>query len=138
MIIPTSFEYAYWAVALIVSLFLGFGCFSVHGANKEGSDWVWRAGQVWLNFVGAFVGWIALWFLARQWWGVWQVPSDPAKSVQLTLSDIGLALTAFIGITGYLPMTMNPNDQVLPRAPLQTRESDSGLAEDTKLSSEQI
>ena len=32
--------------------------------------------------------------------------TSPAVSVQTTISDFGLALTAFVGISGYLPFTV--------------------------------
>src|SRR5258706_864919 len=106
MTIPVWFEVAFWAVAVIVSAFLGWFCFEIHTLNRSSYKWPASVQQVWLNFVGAFVGWIALWFLVRQWWGVWRLPSAPAISVQMTISDFGLALTAFVGISGYLPFTV--------------------------------
>jgi hypothetical protein len=50
---------------------------------------------------------MALWFLARQWWGVWSLPSlSPDVPVHWTWADFGLALVAFVGISGYLPFTV--------------------------------
>jgi hypothetical protein len=106
MTIPAWFEVAFWSIAVIVSGFLGWFCFEIHGLNRSSYNRPASVQQVWLNFVGAFVGWIALWFLVRQWWGVWRLPSAPAVSVQMTVSDFALALTAFVGISGYLPFTV--------------------------------
>jgi hypothetical protein len=107
MTIPCWFEVAFWSLAVIVSGFLGLFCFEIHKVKPSDDDkWSAKFQQVWLNFVGAFVGWIALWFLVHQWWGVWTLPSAPGVSVQMTLSELGLALTAFIGISGYLPFTV--------------------------------
>jgi len=106
MTIPSWFEVAFWSVAFIVSGFLGGFCFEIHSLNRSSYKWPASAQQVWLNFVGAFVGWIALWFLVRQWWGVWRLPSTPVAPLQMTASDFGLALTAFVGISGYLPFTV--------------------------------
>ena len=109
MTIPVWFEVAFWSVAAIVSGFLGLYCFEIHALNRSSFRWPALVQQVWLNSIGAFVGWIALWLLVRQWWGVWRLPSAPfapAVSLQMTVSDFGLALTAFIGISGYLPFTV--------------------------------
>jgi hypothetical protein len=106
MTIPLSFEVAFWSVAFIVSGFLGWFCFEIHNLSRTSYKWPAFIQQVWLNFVGAFVGWIAGWLLVRQWWGVRTLPSATPVSAGMTVSDLGLALTAFIGITGYLPFTV--------------------------------
>ena len=106
MTIPVWFEVAFWSLAVIVSGFLGRFCFEIHTLDRSAFKWPAKVQQVWLNSVGAFVGWIALWFLVRQWWGVWRLSFAPAVSVQMTVSDFGLALIAFIGISGYLPFTV--------------------------------
>ena len=103
MTIPVWFEAVFWLVAVIVSGFLGWFCFEIHGLDRSKYNRPALIQQVWLNFVGAFVGWIALWFLVHQWWGVW---CRPSVSVQIAASDFGLSLTAFIGISGYLPFTV--------------------------------
>jgi hypothetical protein len=101
MTIPIWFEVAFWSIAIIVSAFLGLFCFQIHGVRVN--NWAAKAHQVWFNFAGALAGWVALWFLLRQWWGIWDLP---ASTFHVTVSDFGLALTAYIGISGYLPYTV--------------------------------
>ena len=104
MEVPGWFEIAFWSVAVVVSLFLGFFCFAIHGLDRKSYKLPAKIQQVWLNFVGALVGWMALWFLVRQWWGAWSLPSlYPEVPVHWTWADFGLALVAFVGISGYLP-----------------------------------
>src|SRR6516165_1282501 len=104
MEVPRWFEIVFWSLAIVVSLFLGFFCFAIHGLDRGSFKWPARIQQVWLNFLGGLVGWIALWFLVRQWWGAWSLPSlYPDVPVHWTWADLGLALVAFVGVSGYLP-----------------------------------
>jgi hypothetical protein len=100
MTIPVSFEVAFWSVAFIISGFLGWFCFEIHNLSQSSYKWPAFIQQVWLNFIGAIVGWTAVWLLVRQWWTI------PPATARMTVSDLGLALTAFIGVTGYLPFTV--------------------------------
>jgi hypothetical protein len=100
MPLPPCFEVAFWSFAGVVTAFLGWFCFEIHDLNRAEYRGSKLAQQVWLNVVGALAGWVALWFLVLRWWGVRGLS---AASVQLTASDFVLALTAFIGVTGYLP-----------------------------------
>lgn len=106
MTIPVWFEIVFLLVAVIASGFFGFYCFEIHNLGRSTFEWQEKIQQVWFNFIGAFAGWIALWILIRQWWGAWRLPTTPAVPVQMTLSDFGLALIAFVGMSGYLPFTV--------------------------------
>lgn len=106
MTIPAWFEIVFLLVAVIASGFFGFFCFEIHNLDRSAFKWQEKIQQVWFNFVGALIGWIALWILVRQWWGAWRLPTAPGVPVQMTVSDFGLALIAFVGISGYLPFTV--------------------------------
>src|SRR5574341_945803 len=96
----------YWAIALVASLLYGWNAVAIFKAHISGLDqkppaaWWWH--QRWLNFLGAIVGWTALWFLLRKFGGCILSPcgSDP------TAWDVVAAFVSFIGITGYLPATV--------------------------------
>ena len=97
---PVWFEVAFWSAACVVSGFLGWFCFEIHEMDRSCCKGARKVQQIWLNFLGGVVGWAALWLLLHQWWGLRRIP---ASSVQMTASDFGLALVAFVGISGYLP-----------------------------------
>lgn len=96
----------YWVVALTASGLYGWhavAIFKAHIAEREApppSAWWWH--QRWLNFLGAFVGWLALWFLLRKFVGC--LFADCAANVGAW--DVVGALVAFVGVTGYLPGTV--------------------------------
>ncbi len=103
MAIETWMAVVYWLIALLASVL--YGCFAVaifkaHIAEREERPpkaWWWH--QRWLNFLGALVGWLALWFLLRKFLGC--LFGD--CRVDLGAWDVVGALVAFVGITGYLP-----------------------------------
>jgi hypothetical protein len=105
MAIPVWFEIVFWSFALAVSAFLGGLCYEVHRLYRQ-DKWPREIQEMWLNFVGAIAGWIALWLLVRQWWGIWWVASVPPVPIHLSVSDYVLGLVAFVGISGYLPYTV--------------------------------
>ena len=88
-------------MAFVVSALLGLFCFQIHRVDRSDMTSVELAAQVWFNFVGALFGWAALWCLVRRAWAVWYVPASGSEKV--TGWDFGLAVVAFIGISGYLP-----------------------------------
>jgi len=99
--IPHYFIATFWLLAFVVSALLGVFCFQIHRVDRSDMTPVELAAQVWFNFVGALFGWAALWCLVRRAWAVWYVPASGSEKV--TGWDFGLAVVAFIGISGYLP-----------------------------------
>ena len=93
----------YWVVAVTASALYGWNAVTIFKAHIKGTEplpepaWWWH--QRWLNFVGAFVGWISLWLLLRKFgdyiFGSCVAHVDPWDALG--------ALVAFVGITGYLP-----------------------------------
>jgi hypothetical protein len=101
----------FWIVALIASGLYGWNAWIIF-VSPSPPSWVqqqWH--QRWLNFLGALVGWTALWLLLRKF-GTCVV--DPALRkfapcvVGQCINDVGAldvvgALVAFVGVTGHLP-----------------------------------
>ena len=96
----------FWTVALIASVLRGKYATEIffqkndHDNCKKSAPCKWH--QRWLNFVGSFVGWIALWALVQKYYDC----ASQVCSVSPTMWHIFAALVAFVGITGYLPMTI--------------------------------
>lgn len=96
----------YWAIAIVASLLYGWHAVSIFKAHIAGVEsqpptaWWWH--PRWLNFLGALVGWTALWLLLRKFSACifQQCSSDPSAW------DVAGAFVAFIGVTGYLPATV--------------------------------
>jgi hypothetical protein len=113
----------FWSIALVASALYGWKAVEIHSPPKKTpiaktdgsqsttdaevreetdfpSSWWWH--QRWLNFLGALVGWIALWFLARKF--------APCLFAECTVApsawDVAGAFLAFVGITGFLPGTI--------------------------------
>ena len=89
-------------VALAFSLFYGAKACDIFDVQVEGKSLAWKAHQFWLNFLGSLVGWFALWAL---------VPRAAPCLLQschldLTLGDLALFFLAFVGVTGFLPVTI--------------------------------
>lgn len=62
----------------------------------------WRLHQFWLNFLGSVVGWITLWFVMER---VVAALSN-TRSLQFNFPTVLLFLLAFVGIIGFLPVTV--------------------------------
>jgi hypothetical protein len=96
----------YWLVAVIASALYGWNAVAIFLPSPSASEpararaWWWH--QRWLNFLGAFVGWVALWFLLREF-GTCVVAECVAD---IGAWDVVGALVAFVGVTGYLPSTL--------------------------------
>ena len=111
-------------LGLVASLFFGLACMSIHIHSKwhhqHGSTlpirrWLVNEPsgtrytmphliyQVWLNFVGAAVGWIAIIVLYQD------LAAQPTGRMvnALNWSHWGLALVGFVGIVGWLPATLS-------------------------------
>ncbi len=87
-------------VAIVFSVFYGFKAFDIFGVDHTDKPAAWKFHQFWLNFAGSLAGWLMLWVAVRRVCLV--VGSDHA----LKMSDFILFLVAFVGITGFLPLSV--------------------------------
>ncbi len=95
-----SFDNWFWLLAIGFSLFYGFGAFSIFTPEKLRGQIVQKQiHQVWLNFLGSLIGWIFLWFVINQVLESW----PKLQSYKPDLTDLGMMLIAFLGVTGHLP-----------------------------------
>jgi len=94
---PDSLKSAYWMVAVLASLLMGFFAFAIHGDGSWPKLWSQRIQQIWFNFVGSIAGWAALWFILGQ-----TLNGLPEHAPEGS-SFWGLVAVMLVGITGYLP-----------------------------------
>lgn len=97
----------YWPVALAASCFYGWKAVELFTQvpsqeQKPPPAWWWH--QRWLNFAGAFVGWIALWVVGRKL--LPYLLEEGKGESNFTAWDVLIGFIAFVGITGYLPFTV--------------------------------
>ena len=91
------------SIAVLFSLFYGLSVHEIFRVTKLGVPISFRFHQFWLNFVGSLFGWGALWFVAKEVMSA--IVSESIAFVSLKFCT--LAFIAFIGITGFLPFTVN-------------------------------
>lgn len=84
----------FWITAVMHSVIYGIKCFSIHFASNPPENKSAKYAEYWFNGLGAFIGWIALYFALHLSW------SDP---MLFGWQHITLAYISFIGITGHLP-----------------------------------
>jgi hypothetical protein len=96
-----SFSVGFACVALAFSLFYGFKASDIFDVDHKGRRWAWKFQQFWLNFVGSAGGWVISWIVLQRLRLVIQSPGQ-----SLNLSDFVLLLIAFIGVTGFLPLSV--------------------------------
>ena len=94
-------HWIYLCLAVIGSMIYGFGAFRIHGDDPKVQGWQ-RLHQYWFNGAGAAVGWLAGWVVLLRWLSC---PGYVCRG-EPTGWTILLAVLAFVGITGYLPMTI--------------------------------
>jgi uncharacterized Tic20 family protein len=105
---PPNFALFLWVLALSVSALYGFKAFELHNMvskkpDKNETEYNYVIGhQIWFNFCGALLGWIATWILLNDAWPCLHV----ACKVDLNWSKGILSAVAFAGVTGYLPNTL--------------------------------
>ncbi len=92
---------AFSLLALAFSLFYGFKAFDIFGVDHANKPRAWKFHQFWLNFVGSVAGWITLWLVIQRVAFVIRLPEHALKA-----SDFLLLLIAFIGVTGFLPLSV--------------------------------
>ena len=87
-------------VAAAFSLFYGFKASQIFGVDHAGKTRSWKFHQFWLNFAGSVTGWLILWVAIRR------VNIVLGSSQAFKMSDFILFLVAFVGITGFLPLSV--------------------------------
>jgi cbb3-type cytochrome oxidase subunit 1 len=70
--------------------------------DYKSKKWPWKFHQFWLNFIGSLTGWISLLVIYPRIFDC--IQNNQVYSIRL--ADILLFFLSFIGITGYLPMTI--------------------------------
>jgi hypothetical protein len=88
-------------VALVFSLFYGWYAFDIFRVDRRSMRIPERVHQFWLNFLGSIAGWLLLWVAVQRLAFVIASPVHPLK-----VSDFILLLVAFIGVTGFLPLSV--------------------------------
>jgi hypothetical protein len=107
-IINPTWRFWYFVVAATWSLIYGFAAFHIHGAPvpkgfKRSFPKGWQLfHQIWLNLLGAAMGWLAGWVVLNRWLAC---PSFMCAD-EPKFATIALALAAFIGMVGLLPMAV--------------------------------
>ena len=109
----------YFVVAFVASAIYGIFAFQIHrapvsrkekaerAAKGEKADYSYiytgwpRAHQHWLNFLGAAMGWLAGWVVLNRWLAcpTFMCADEPR------FATVVLALAAFVGMVGLLPVT---------------------------------
>lgn len=95
--------YLYWIVALWASALYDWYAMEIHTpatATQLPAAKLWH--QRWFNFLGSLVGWCALWLLLKE-----LLPCIIGTcALEPSVLHVVLAFTAFVGVTGHLPMTV--------------------------------
>lgn len=86
-------------VALVFSFFFGLKAREIFSVPKP-KEKSQRFYLFWFNFFGSLVGWLALWVILFK---ILRCVGG-ACQIGVELGDLVLALVAFAGITGHLPM----------------------------------
>ena len=93
---------AYLVSAVIASATYGLGCFKIHGEFKPAAIGWPRKHQYFFNATGAAVGWLAGWVVLVRWLSC----SGFVCQGEPTGWTILLAVLAFVGVTGHLPLVL--------------------------------
>jgi hypothetical protein len=78
-------------LGLVFGLFFGWRAVSIFVRPSQQWKWDWWTYQIWFNASGAFIGWVAVWWL-------WNTSLTNASIHHLIALLLG-----FLGITGNLP-----------------------------------
>jgi len=106
--------------AIISIIFYGYFAFEIHNIDvekkndgdkhptwgKRGDNKWFIYNQYWLNALGAFVGWIALYILLFYVIRIGHYPFSVAILIwvkNLGIDDLVLVVLSFLGLTGYIP-----------------------------------
>jgi len=97
-----SVQIAFWSVAILFSIFFGLRATQIFQVDSNNKPWSWRFHQFWLNFLGSLVGWTACALILPE---ILQAIIYSLRP-NVTFSHIFLFFVAFIGMTGFLPVTV--------------------------------
>lgn len=95
----------YLIVAAVFSVFYGLRAVEIFLEpipKKDERKCSWWFHQFWLNFAGSVVGWVCLWFVGGKLVSCFVTTCSGSPDWW----NAAVAFFAFIGITGYLPMTV--------------------------------
>ena|SRR5258706_10215993 len=92
-------QVVFLVAAVAASAFFGLEACTIFSVPWP-SRWPGRIYQFWFNFCGSALGWGTLAVLYGRVGPHW----SGATSTTFTLTDFGLALVAFAGVTGHIPM----------------------------------
>ena len=95
--LPCWFNVSFAMAAVGGSAFYGIKAVEIFDVPTKDRKWSWLQHQRWFNFLGASVGWIALWFLARD-------VNAAGLSIDFTSQQVLLGILAFAGVTGHVPL----------------------------------
>jgi hypothetical protein len=95
-------HWGYFGLAVLGSLFYGFGCYTALVAPRP-EKLVALVHQFWFNAAGAAIGWIAGWVVLVNWLSC---PGYLCRGEPKGWT-IAAAILAFVGVTGHLPLTIN-------------------------------
>jgi hypothetical protein len=90
----------YLIVAILFSLFYGLFACSIFIGDVKDKPSAWKFHQIWLNFLGSIIGWIAFWPVINNTISYLKGNEGfPGFGWQ----QICLFFLGFVGITGFLP-----------------------------------
>jgi hypothetical protein len=100
---PPWFAVAFWTLSLLGSAFYGWKAFEAFEVVTYKKKWGWWVHQVWFNFSGALVGWLATWVVVQDAWPC----LASTCTASLNWSNGVLLGVAFVGVTGHLPFAVS-------------------------------
>lgn len=92
----------YFATAFGMFFYYGYFACEIHEVDPKGKSKHWKVHQFWFNFVGAAVGWVAMWTVL----GSLFVCANGNCTDSISVSSALLFILAFLGVTGHLPMSL--------------------------------
>lgn len=109
--IAHSFSYGWWAFPIheINQTNLPSVLTGVAGQSYSQQPFTWKVHQFLFNFIGSFTGWGALYYLIFIRLNLFKVKPE----FKLEYVDIIIFIIGMIGITGYIPVTIDQIERLL-------------------------
>ncbi len=95
-------HWLYLLIAFAMSFYYGYFACKIHEVNDSGKSAHWKVHQFWFNFLGAAVGWVAMWAVL----GSLLVCATVNCTNSISISSALLFILAFFGVTGHLPISL--------------------------------